>query len=422
MMTNTPEYGQTELQRRLGNAYDPFCDPILVDPFPFFAEARAVPVFYSPRLDYWVVTRYRDCREVLQDSKRFSAVNTLDSIKPVCPHAREILQAGFRPVKTLTNADPPVHTRTRRLANAAFTRSGVAKWEGAIRELTRDYLDANFTNGRADIIADLGYRLPALVIFRIMGVPPESVPVAKAASSTRILFNWGYPTDEEQVKLARDSVDFWSFAEKLVAERARSPGDDFISALLQAREGELPALSEAEVTTILSATLTAGHETTTSAIGNAFRWLLAERHAWDEICADPALIPNAVEELLRIDPAVSSWRRRAIAEAEIGGVRVPAGANLLVLVASGNRDPEVFPDPDRLDIHRVNAREHIGFGYGAHICLGAPLARLELKVVLEEVSARLPGLRLVPAQRLEFLPNTSFRGPRALQVAWDVDQ
>ncbi len=410
---------QSELQKKLGATYDPFNEPQLTDPFPFFAEARAVPVFYSPRLDYWVVTRYADCREVLQNSKLFSASNTLDTIKPLCPHAKEVLQGGFRPVKTLTNADPPVHTRTRRLANAAFTRSRVAQWEGFVRELTRGYLDRNFDKGEADIVADLAWQLPALVIFRIMGVPPESVPVAKAAASTRILFNWGFSSDEEQVQLAMDSVAFWDFAVKLVAERAKNPGDDFISALLQVRDGELPALSQAEVTTILSATLTAGHETSTSAIGNAFHWLLGHREAWEAICADQALIPNAVEELLRIDPSVNSWRRKALVDADIGGVTVPAGANLLVLIASANRDAQVFPEPDRLDIRRANAKEHIAFGYGAHICIGAPLARLEVKVVLEEVSARLPGLRLVPGQKLEYLPNTSFRGPRALRVAWD---
>ncbi len=419
-MNSSSSSPQTDLQQRLGAAYDPFKDPILANPFAFYAESRAVPAFYSPKLDYWVVTRYHDCREVLQNSKLYSAINTLDAIKPVCPRAREIMQSGFRPVKTLTNADPPVHTRTRRLANAAFTRSRVAQWEGVIRELTRGYLDENFNGGSADMIAGLGYRLPALVIFRIMGVPPESVPVAKAASSTRILFNWGFPTDEEQVKLAQDSVDFWTFASRLVAERAQSPANDFISALLQERDGDLPALSQAEVTTILSSTLTAGHETTTSAIGNAFYWLLSNRRAWEEICANRSLIPNAVEELLRIDPSVNSWRRKALVDVEIGGVKVPAGANLLVLIASANHDPEVFPDPEKLDIHRANAKEHIAFGYGAHICLGAPLARLEVKVVLEEVSARLPGLRIVPGQKLEYLPNTSFRGPRALLVEWDV--
>ena len=160
--------------------------------------------------------------------------------------------------------------------------------------------------------------------------------------------------------------------------------------------------------------------TTTSAIGSVFYWLLTHRQAWEEICADRAFIPNAVEELLRIDPSVNSWRRKALADVEIGGVKVPAGANLLLLIASANHDPDIFADPERLDIHRANAKDHIAFGYGAHICLGAPLARLELRVVLEEVSARLPGLRIVPEQKLEYLPNTSFRGPRALQVEWDV--
>ena len=406
------------LQKQLGDSYDPFTDPQLTDPFPFFAQARAEPVFYSPKLDYWLVTRYRDCREVLQNAKIFSATNTLETIKPLCPHALEAIQSGFHPVKNLTNADPPVHTRTRRLANVAFTRSRVAQWDGFVRELTQGYLD-KFSGGSADIVADLAFQLPALVIFKIMGVPPESVPVAKAASATRILFNWGFPSDEEQIELARDSTAFWAFTAKTVADRAKNLGDDFISALLQARDGDLPALSEAEITTILSATLTAGHETTTSVIGNAFHWLLTHRDAWQEICADPALIPHAVEELLRIDPAVNSWRRKALVDTEIGGTKIPAGAKMLVLIGSANRDPDVFPDPDKLDIHRPNAKEHIAFGYGAHICIGAPLARLEVKVVLEEVSKRFPSMRLTPGQKLRFLPNTSFRGPRSLRVEWD---
>ena len=121
-----------------------------------------------------------------------------------------------------------------------------------------------------------------------------------------------------------------------------------------------------------------------------------------------------------IDQETAKVRRKALEDVDIGGVRVPAGAKLLVLVASANRDPQVFPDPDRLDIRRANAKEHIAFGYGAHICIGAPLARLELKVVLEEVSARLPGLRMVPGQKLRYLPNTSFRGPRSLLVEWET--
>jgi cytochrome P450 len=403
----------------LGERFDPFNDPILTDPFPFMAEARkACPAFFSPMLNYWVVTRYRDIREILQNSNLFSASNTLDAIKPVCPHAQKVLASGFRPVKVLTNADPPAHARVRRLANAAFTRSRVAAWEPYIREVVRQVLAERFTGRAADLVKDLAYELPAVVVFKMLGVPQDRVPQAKAASTTRTLFNWGFPSDEEQVRLAEDFSRFWEMLRCLVAERAEHPQDDVISALLQAGDGDLPALTQQEVTTIVSATATAGHETTTSGIGNAMRWLLEYRHAWEEICRDASLIPNAVEELLRFDPSVNSWRRKAIDETDIGGVRVPAGANLLLLLASANRDAEVFADPDRLDIRRGNAKEHLAFGGGAHLCLGAPLARLEMKVVLEELSGRLPGLRLVPGQKFSYLPNTSFRGPLSLKVEW----
>ena len=143
----------------LAARFNPFEDPILSDPFPFLAEARAAtPVFHSPLIDYWVVTRYHDIREILQDASRFSASNTLDAIKPVCPHAQQVLASGFRPVKVLTNADPPAHTRVRRLANAAFTRSRVAAWEPRIREVVRRMLDERFKGGAADLVKDLGVK------------------------------------------------------------------------------------------------------------------------------------------------------------------------------------------------------------------------------------------------------------------------
>jgi hypothetical protein len=174
------------------------------------------------------------------------------------------------------------------------------------------------------------------------------------------------------------------------------------------------------VTQIVYSLLFAGHETTTGLISNALRQLLTHRHAWEEICRDASLIPNAVEEVLRFDSSVIAWRRQATQAVEIGGVPVPAGANLLLLLGSANRDPAVFEDPERFDIHRRNAREHLSFGQGVHYCLGAPLGRLEARVVLEELSARLPGLRLVPGQAPRFRPNTTFRGPLALLAEWDT--
>jgi cytochrome P450 len=147
---------------------------------------------------------------------------------------------------------------------------------------------------------------------------------------------------------------------------------------------------------------------------------LTHRQAWEEICHDSSLIPNALEEVRRFDSSVIVWRRKTTQAVEIGGVPVPAGANLLLLLGSANRDPAVFEDAECFDIHRPNAKDHLSFGYGAHFCLGAPLARLEVRVVVEELSARLPSLRLVRGQTLRFQPNTTFRGPLSLLVEWDT--
>jgi len=406
----------------LAGRFDPFHDPYLADPYPFFAQARAAtPVFYSPDLDYWVVTRYHDIRYIFQTPKVFSAVNTLEPLQPICPAARHLLaEGGFRPIPTLTNSDPPGHSRVRRLTNVAFTTRRVAAMEPFVRELTGRFFKERLPYGRADLVRDLAWELPALVIFRVLGIPDEDVPRVKAGAESRLLLMWGRPSADEQVRLAQGMAAFWRYAEALVASRAEQPRDDFTSDLLLARDGDLPALNHHEVTQIVYELLFAGHETTTGMISNALRQLLTHRHAWEEICRDPSLILNALEEVLRFDSSVIVWRRKTTQAVEIGGVPVPAEANLLLLLGSANRDPAVFADPDRFDIHRQNAREHLSFGFGTHYCLGAPLARLEARVVLEELSARLPSLRLVPGQTLRFQPNTTFRGPLALLVESDT--
>jgi cytochrome P450 len=179
-------------------------------------------------------------------------------------------------------------------------------------------------------------------------------------------------------------------------------------------------LTHEQAATVVLNLLFAGHETTTGILGNSLRQLLADREAWQAICAEPSLIPNTVEEVLRLDSSVIAWRRRTTQATTIADVPIPPNAKLLLLLCSGNRDPEVFPDPDRFDIRRPNAKDHLAFGHGAHLCLGRPLARLQTKVVLEEFSARLPSLRLRSDAKLEFPPNVSFRGPLSLPVVWDA--
>lgn len=400
--------------------FEPFSAEYLEDPYPFMAHARELtPAFYSPELDYWIVTRYHDIRRIFQSPASFSAANTLAPLTEPCPQAKAALkEGGYAPVAVLLNVDPPAHTRARRLANIGFTSKRVAAMEPFIRDVTRRFCDERLRDGRADLIRDLAWSLPAMVLFRILGVPEADVARVKEGARNRGLLLFGRAGEDEQVRAARELAAFWRYAWTLVEARAANPGDDFISALAQAHDGESEALTRREVATIVMIMFFAGNETTTGLIGNSFRRLLEDRPSWQAICRDPALIPNAIEEVLRIESSVITWRRLTREAVDIGGVQVPAQARLLLLLGSANRDPSVFPDPDRLDIRRANACDHLSFGLGPHACLGAPLARLEARVVLEEVSRRLPGLQLVPDTQYEYPKNVSLRGPASLPVTW----
>ena len=400
--------------------FDPFSPMYLADPYPTLAEVReATPVFFAPALDHWVVTRYEDVRSILTDSGHFSAANSLSPLTPPCPAAARAL-ADFDAVPTLANADPPAHTRVRRMVNGAFTPRRVAAMEPVVRDVVVRFCEERLRDGHADVVRDFAWELPVIVLFSILGAPAEDVALVKAGSENRVLFTYGQPSDEDQVRAAEGLAAFWHYARGLVEDRIANPRDDFTSDLVRAVDAHGEGLNVTQSTTIALNLLVAGHETTTNLIGNAFRRLLENRDAWDLLCADPSLAPNAVEEVLRMDSPVIAWRRRTTEAVDIHGVTVPAGANVLLMLASANRDAAKFPDPDTFDIRRPNAHNHVSFGHGPHFCLGAPLARLEARVVLEEVSARLPSLRLVD-QPLEFLPNVSFRGPLKLPVEWTTD-
>ena len=404
-----------------GADFDPLSEAYLADPYPFLTEAReAAPAFYCEAIGHWIVTRYQDIRHLLRTPALFSATNINAPLHPPCPMAAKALEdGGFRAVPAL-NTDPPAHTRVRKLANIAFTPKRVAEMEGFVRDLVIRFCTERLRDGHADMVRDLAWELPALVLFRILGVPDDEVPRVKTGSWNRILFIYGRPTDAVQIQAAEGMAAFWRYAESLVEARQQAPGEDFISALVHAKDTDGQRLTPQQVATVVLNLLFAGHETTTGLLGNAFRRLLADRPTWEAICKDQTLIPNAVEEVLRLDSSVIAWRRRTTQAVEIGGVSVPADAGLLLMLGSANRDPAVFPDPDRLDIRRANAHEHLSFGIGPHHCLGAPLARLQGRVVLEEVSARLSSLRLVDGAPLQFAPNVSFRGPLSLPVEWDV--
>ena len=376
--------------------------------------ARRRGAFYSNALDHWVVTNYADVQHILKTTSSFSALNSLQPLTELCPHAASLLkEGGYAATPALTNLDPPGHARQRRLANAAFTPKRVAALEPFMRDIARRFLDERFRDGSADIVADLAWAFPALVLFQVLGLPESDLDRVKRGARHRGTVIYGRASEDEQIEAARELASFWRYAAALVEARTENPGDDFVSALVQAgaADGDGDALSREETISIMLQMLFAGHETTTKLMGNSFRRLLEDRASWEAICRDPGLIPNAIEEVLRFDGSVIAWRHKTKEPVEIGEARLPKDTKLLLLLASANRDPAVFPDPDRFDIHRPNAREHLSFGVGVHNCLGAPLARLEARIVLEEVSRRLPSLRLAEHA------HTSGRNPLAWSFA-----
>jgi cytochrome P450 len=404
----------------IGREFDPFVDPYLADPYPFWLRARqSEPVFYSPELDYWVVTRYEDIKAVFADPKAFSASIAQTPIKPLAPEVVALLQqGGFRAKPVMSNADPPVHTRIRKYTWQAFTPKRIAQLEPEVRRLVTRFLDQIEGAGRADLVRQMFYELPVLVLFIFLGMPEEDVARVKTWSRNRLMLTWGRLSDEQQRAEAAGLLEYWKYTEAYVQGLVAGPPDNYVGDLLRASHQSPNELSVHEIVNVVYGLLIAGHETTTSMSSNAVVTLMQHREAWERLCADPALIPNAVEELLRFDSSVITWRRKALKAVEIAGVPIPEGANLLLALCSGNRDDAHFPDPERFDVHRENARTHLSFGFGIHYCLGAPLARLELKVILEELTRRLPSLRLTPGQAWAFPPNTSFRGPAQLWVEW----
>jgi ferredoxin-NADP reductase len=234
---------------------------------------------------------------------------------------------------------------------------------------------------------------------------------------------WGRPTPEEQVAVAEAVGNFWQYSGKVLEKMRKEPdGDGWMHYCIR-RQQDLPeVVDDSFLHSMLMAGIVAAHETTAHASANAMRALLENHDVWEEICEDPALIPNTVEECLRFAGSVAAWRRLVTADTRIGDVELPAGSKLLIVSASANHDERHFENPDELDIYRDNTGDQLTFGYGSHQCLGKNLARMEMRIFIEEFVRRLPHMKLVAGQTFSYLPNTSFRGPDHLWVEWDPEQ
>ena len=258
-------------------------------------------------------------------------------------------------------------------------------------------------------------------LFGLIGFPSEDAEQLKSWCDNKLEVNWGRPSLKYQQRAATNMSQFWCYCERFVTARLSDQADDLTSELIRQRETDEDALNDRELTSVIFALSFAGHETTTNLIGNTLRQLLSRPELVRAIQADPSVIDRAVEETLRFDSSVVAWRRVTTKPTIIGGVEIPEGAKLMLSLASANRDPGQFADPETFDISRKNSRTHLSFGKGAHFCMGQHLARVEARIVIEMLVARLPGLRLSEEQQWRFPPNISFRGPKELQVEWDTN-
>ena len=400
--------------------FDPLDPDYLADPYPYYEKfRREAPIFYAPKIDFWVVSRYEDIQNIVKDPETFSNVRVQEPLHSITLEALEKLKAGVRVTPTTSTADPPLHRRTRKHAARAFSAKRVAGLEGRIREVANGLIDRMISDGQADLVDRFAFPLPAYVVFGLIGYPEEDAEMLKSWCSDRLKLTWGKPLPEEQLATVEKMASLFEYIENFVHERADDLWDDYTSDLLRIRAENEDNLSLEEVVSIDYSLSFAGHETTTNLILNGLRNFLARPELWEELREDPSLIPNAVEETLRRDTSVVSWRRSTTRPVEIAGVEVPENARLMLLLASANHDESVFEDPEEFNIRRENANKHIAFSHGIHFCLGAPLARLEARIAFELLIQRLPDLHLSPPdQSFEFDPNMSFRGPKELWTGW----
>ena len=402
-------------------AFDPFDDGYQQDPPDYVRWSREQePVFYSPQLGYWVLTRYDDIKAVFRDNISFSPSIALEKITPPSTEAAAALASyGYALNRTLVNEDEPAHMPRRRALMPPFTPEELMHHEPMVRRLAREYVDRFIDDGRADLVDQMLWEVPLTVALHFLGVPEDDMGTLRRYSIAHTVNTWGRPRPEEQLAVAHAVGNFWQYAGQVLDKmRADPSGPGWMKYAIR-KQAELPeVVTDSYLHSMMMAIIVAAHETTANASANAIKLLLQHPAVWRELCEDPSLIPNAVEECLRHNGSVAAWRRLVTQDVTIGGVAIPAGAKLLIVTASANHDDRHFTDGDFFDIRRDNASDHLTFGYGSHQCMGKNLARMEMQVFLEELTRRLPHLRLAE-QSFTYVPNTSFRGPEHVWVEWD---
>jgi cytochrome P450 family 130 len=356
------------------------------------------PVYVDPQGRFFALSRFEDVRNAASDPQAFSSEGTSLGVG-LLPHIQVM--------------DPPRHDRLRRLVTVAFTPRRTSGMEPRVREIARGLLDQFAGKGRADLMADYARHLPSRVIGDMIGVPPERREAFLHWTESMVAVADG----ETQAGNIRDAAaNIYAEFARLLDERRRERRDDLMSALLDAElDGE--RLTQEELLGFCFVLIVAGNDTTTNLIANGAILLAQHSDARRELCADPAGLDDAIEEMLRCESPAQSLPRRATRALTLHGVEIPEGAEVALVFGAANRDEREFPDPDRFDVHR-RFRRHLAFGQGLHFCLGANLARLEARVAFDELLARIPDYAL--AEEPRWVTSVWARSPAHVNIAFEA--
>lgn len=405
-----------------GQRFDPLDPEQAGDPFPWLLTAQQeAPVFYLDELDIWCVTRYEDVLEVIKDTDTYSSANNVQVV--LAPEVAAEHPEGHPLSAGMVNLDPPVHTRLRRLSQKAFTPKMIAAREPEIRAICDELVDAFVADGCCDLVAQFSTKLPILAVTKIVGAPAEKADEFNAwhEEGARMTENAPPLDPAERLRLSERAVAFSKWFTEFIEERRARPQADLTSALLHAElDDGTPALSTNEVIAVIANILAAGTGTTANFLPILVRDVLRDERLCAELQRDRSLIVPAVEEALRLDTPVRGVRRLVTRDTELGGVAIPEGASVYIHYGASQRDPSVFENPQDFDLHRANLNQHYAFGRWTHICLGAPLVRLEARITLECLFDRLPGVRLRPGQEIRWQPNLISPVVDHMYCEWDA--
>jgi cytochrome P450 len=363
----------------------------------------------------WFLTRYEDVHNTLRDPRfsvdRMSATIIRENVERLPAFVQQTAQG----MRSMLNTDPPDHTRVRKLVNKAFTPRRIASLQSHIESIVDELLAPVMGAGQMDVIDALAAPLPAIVIAELLGVPAEDHRQFKTWAAELVAGLGQSTLGSRRASTAPAMQKLFGYLTEIIAARRKEPRDDLISAMVLAQEEE-DALSDNELLATSNLLLIAGHETTTNLIGNGLLALLREPDELERLRGEMTLLPTAIEELLRYDGPVQATIRVAREDLAIDGHRIEQGSLVLVGIGAANHDPAVFDEPERLDVGR-DPNPHLAFGFGAHFCLGAPLARLEAEIAFRVLLERFPHMTLA-TEAPEFRSNPVLRGLVSLPVSF----